>query len=114
MTYAGEREILDADSHVMELSDFLDDHIDPDQRDRLRRRAMEGFAPLLESALAGAAARQSDPAVSGRAEERLLEDKGWLALGAFEPGERSRALDLLGFEGQLVFATFALHSASSG
>jgi uncharacterized protein len=107
MTYAGTLPILDADSHVMELSDFLDDHIDPDQRDRLRRRPMEGFAPLLESAVAGAAARRSDPAVAGRAEERLLEDKGWLALGAFEPDERSRALDLLGFEGQLVFATFA-------
>ena len=107
MTYAGPLPILDADSHVMELSDFLDDHIDPDQRDRLRRRAMEGFAPLLEGALAGAAARRSDPAVAGRAEERLLDDKGWLALGAFDPGERSRALDLLGFEGQLVFATFA-------
>jgi len=107
MTYAGPLPILDADSHVMELSDFLDDHIDPDQRDRLRRRAMEAFAPLLESAQAGAAARRSDPAVAGRAEERLLEDKGWLALGAFDPGERSRALDLLGFEGQLVFATFA-------
>ena len=107
MTYAGTLPILDADSHVMELSDFLDDHIDPDQRDRLRRKAMEGFAPLLEGALAGAAARRSDPAVAGRAEERLLEDKGWFALGAFEPDERSRALDLLGFEGQLVFATFA-------
>ena len=107
MTYAGPLPILDADSHVMELSDFLDDHIDPDQRDRLRRKAMERFAPLLEGALAGAAARRSDPAVAGRAEERLLEDKGWLALGAFDPGERSRALDLLGFEGQLVFATFA-------
>ncbi len=107
MTYAGTMPILDADSHVMELSDFLDAHIDPDQRDRLRRRAMEGFAPLVERAVAGAAARRSDPVVAGRAEERLLEEKGWLALGAFDPGERSRALDLLGFEGQLVFATFA-------
>ena len=30
MTYAGERVILDADSHVMELADFLDGHIDPE------------------------------------------------------------------------------------
>ena len=37
VTYAGPLPILDADSHVMELSDFLDDHIDPDQRDRLHR-----------------------------------------------------------------------------
>jgi uncharacterized protein len=107
MTYAGDRRILDADSHVMELADFLDEHIDPDERDRLRRQAMDAFAPLLERAMAGAAARRSDTAAAAAAEERLLEDKGWLALGAFDPKERSRALDLLGFDGQLVFATFA-------
>ena len=33
--------------------------------------------------------------------------KGWHALGAFDPAERSRALDLLGFDAQLVFSTFA-------
>jgi predicted TIM-barrel fold metal-dependent hydrolase len=33
--------------------------------------------------------------------------KGWGALGAFDPHERSRALDLLGFSSQLVFSTFA-------
>jgi uncharacterized protein len=107
MTYAGDRQILDADSHVMELADFLDEHIDPGQRDRLRRRATDAFAPLVESAMAGAAARRADTAVAAAAEERLLHDKGWLALGAFDPKERSRALDLLGFDGQLVFATFA-------
>jgi predicted TIM-barrel fold metal-dependent hydrolase len=36
-----------------------------------------------------------------------MRDKGWLAMGAFDPVERSRVLDLLGFGGQLVFATFA-------
>ena len=30
MTYAGTRTILDADSHVMELADFLDEFIEPD------------------------------------------------------------------------------------
>ena len=28
-------------------------------------------------------------------------------MGAFDPEERGRVLDLLGFDGQLVFATFA-------
>ena len=107
MTYAGDRQILDADSHVMELADFLDEHIDPAQRNRLRRGAIEAFAPLLENAMAGAAARRSDSTAAAAAEERLLQDKGWLALGAFDPDERSRVLDLLGFDGQLVFATFA-------
>jgi predicted TIM-barrel fold metal-dependent hydrolase len=45
--------------------------------------------------------------VAALAEERLLDDKGWMAMGGFDPSERSRALDLLGFDGQLVFATFA-------
>ena len=34
-------------------------------------------------------------------------DKGWMAMGGFDPAERSRVLDLLGFHAQLVFATFA-------
>ena len=41
------------------------------------------------------------------AEARLLTDKGWQAMGAFDPAERSEVLDLFGFAGQLVFATFA-------
>jgi uncharacterized protein len=107
MTYAAHRTILDADSHVMELGDFLDDFIDPDQRDRLKRAGMEALEPVFERALARAGARRSEPAEATRAEERLLRDKGWDAMGAFDPEERSRALDLLGFRSQLVFATFA-------
>ena len=107
MAYAGQRTILDADSHVMELADFLDGFIDPAQRDRLRRKGMEALRPVLEGATARAADRRADPTKAAEAEERLLLDKGWQAMGAFDPAERSRVLDLLGFEGQLVFATFA-------
>src|SRR5262249_8541984 len=107
MTYAGDRVILDADSHVMELADFLDPHIYPAQRDRLRRRAIDAFAPPRGGGMAGAAARRADTSAAAAAEDRLMRDKGWLAMGAFDPVERSRVLDLLGFDGQLVFATFA-------
>jgi uncharacterized protein len=107
MTYAGARAILDADSHVMELPDFLDPYLDEPQRARLRRRAMDSFAPVLAEAQSRAAARSTDAAKQQIAEERLLTDKGWFALGGFDPSERTRALDLLGFEAQLVFATFA-------
>jgi predicted TIM-barrel fold metal-dependent hydrolase len=91
----------------MELADFLDGFIDPAQRDRLRRKGMDALKPVLEGATARAADRRSDPTRAAEAEERLLLDKGWQAMGAFDPAERSRVLDLLGFEGQLVFATFA-------
>src|SRR5215213_2808106 len=107
MTYAGDRTILDADSHVMELADFLDEHIEPQARDRLRRQGMEALRPVLDTAVARAGERRSDPAVAAMAEERLLQDKGWMAMGGFDPVERSRVIDLLGFDGQLVFATFA-------
>jgi predicted TIM-barrel fold metal-dependent hydrolase len=107
MTYAAGRRILDADSHVMELADFLDEFIDPEQRDRLRRRGMEALKPVLDRAVAASDARKGDASKAAEAEERLMVDKGWSAMGAFDPLERSRVLDLLGFDGQLVFATFA-------
>ena len=107
MTYAQGRRILDADSHVMELADFLDPFIDASQRERLRRKGMEALKPVLDSATRKVDARRADPAKAAEAEARLLQDKGWAAVGAFDRAERSRALDLFGFEGQLVFATFA-------
>ena len=35
MTYATGRTFADADSHIMELPDFLIDHADPQIRDRM-------------------------------------------------------------------------------
>jgi predicted TIM-barrel fold metal-dependent hydrolase len=107
MSYSGDRTILDADSHVLELPDFLDPHIEPAQRPRLRHERLLALAPTLDSALARFNERRSEPDRARDAEARLLDDKGWFALGAFDPAERSRALDLLGFERQLVFATFS-------
>jgi predicted TIM-barrel fold metal-dependent hydrolase len=107
MTYAQGRRTLDADSHLMELPDFLDPFIEASLRDRLRRRGMDAVAPLVERATDAAARRRTDAAVRTEAEERLLVDKGWAAMGAFDPTERSHVVDLLGFDGQLVFATFA-------
>jgi predicted TIM-barrel fold metal-dependent hydrolase len=106
-TYAKGRRILDADSHLMELPGFLDAFIDEDKRERLRGRSMGTVAPLLDRATAAAKDRTADAAVRAEAEGRLLRDKGWNAMGAFDPAERSRVLDLLGFDAQLVFATFA-------
>jgi predicted TIM-barrel fold metal-dependent hydrolase len=107
MTYAGSREILDADSHVMELAGFLDEFIDPALRQRLRREGIEALGSVLDDAVTRSDARRADPAAAAAAEERLLRDKGWTAMGAFDPSERRRVLDLFGFGGQLVFATFA-------
>jgi predicted TIM-barrel fold metal-dependent hydrolase len=107
MSYSRGRAILDADSHVMELGDFLDEFIAPEIRDQLRRRGVDALRPVLQEAQRRAERRGADVAVAAEAEQRLMLDKGWMAMGGFDPTERSRVLDLLGFEGQLVFATFA-------
>ena len=107
MSYAGGRPTLDADSHLMELPGFLDPFIEESMRPRLLTKALDRVAPALDAAAEAAARRGSDPAEREAAEQRLLLDKGWSAMGAFDPAERSHVVDLLGVDGQLVFATFA-------
>jgi uncharacterized protein len=107
MTYARGRPMLDADSHLMELPGFLDPFIEDTMRDRLRGRSMARLAPVLDAATAAADRRRADAGARAEAQDRLLRDKGWHAMGAFDPAERSHVVDLLGFDGQLVFATFA-------
>jgi predicted TIM-barrel fold metal-dependent hydrolase len=107
MTYAGERAVLDADSHVMETPDFLDRYLDPGLKDRLRRDAFAGFQPLIDSAAQHRRAA-TEPGAPARAATRPYpEERGWSAFGASDPAERSSLLDELGFQAQLVFSTFA-------
>jgi predicted TIM-barrel fold metal-dependent hydrolase len=107
MVYAQGRTYYDADSHLMELHDWLVQYADPDVRERLRPLYLGGAGALAEEAVRGAEARRDDPDAAAALEDNVMRAKGWGALGAFDPGERSRALDLLGFESQLVFSTFA-------
>jgi uncharacterized protein len=106
-TYAQGRIVYDADSHIMELPDWLPAYADPDVRDRIRPLHLGGAGTHAEDAVARAAARKHDEAAAIALEGELMTKKGWHALGAFDPAERSRALDLLGFDSQLVFSTFA-------
>jgi len=106
MPYAG-RVTYDADSHLMELGDWLAGYADPGVRERLRPLALGGAGRLAADAVRAAEARRGDVAKARALEGELLTAKGWHALGAFDPAERSRALDLLGFDAQLVFSTFA-------
>jgi predicted TIM-barrel fold metal-dependent hydrolase len=100
--------VFDADSHVMELPDWLPQHADPATRERLRPLALGAAGALAEAAVAEAERRAAEAhVVAGMDPPTLLQDKGWAALGAFDPGERSEVLDVLGFSAQLVFPTFA-------
>jgi predicted TIM-barrel fold metal-dependent hydrolase len=107
MPYAQGRTYYDADSHLMELSDWLAQYADPSVRDRIRPLQLGGAGRLADDAVRAAEARRGDPESARALEANVMGPKGWSALGAFDPAERSRALDLLGFESQLVFSTFA-------
>ncbi|MCU1504937.1 MAG: hypothetical protein JWM12_4291 [Ilumatobacteraceae bacterium] len=111
MAYATGRTYHDADSHIMELPDFLIDHADPETRDRMPKIPVPSVG-LVANLLDDAADRggHSADAVAelvGMGDRLIAGPKGYLALGAFNRDERSQALDLLGFQQQLVFATFS-------
>ena len=107
MVYAEGRTFYDADSHLMELSDWLVQYADPGVRDRIRPLALGGAGALAAEAVRAAEERRADPLAAAALENDVMGPKGWGALGAFDAAERSRVLDLLGFDSQLVFSTFA-------
>jgi predicted TIM-barrel fold metal-dependent hydrolase len=110
MSYAQGRVFNDADSHIMELPDFLKAHADPDMRERLPQIRVD--APRLQQGIADAVQRRAQPPervaeLIALGDQLIAGPKGYQALGAFNAHERSQALDLLGFARQLVFATFS-------
>jgi len=108
MPYAEGRIYYDADSHLMETRDWLVSYADPEMRERLAPLDLGTAGRLADRAVAHAADRRLNAESVAQLEANLMTTKGWEALGAFDPAERSRALDLLGFERQLVFTTFAM------
>ena len=108
MSYAGERWIMDADSHLMELPDFLTAHAD---------RADIGLMPRLGEISVGQFNPGGHAGRPGHSPERVAElvqlgdqitrgPKWHEALGSFSGAERSTALDLLGFQRQVIFSSF--------
>jgi predicted TIM-barrel fold metal-dependent hydrolase len=108
MTYAGERVIFDADSHLMELPDFLTAHADPGARELMPAMgslATGQFNPAAHVGKAGHDAETVARLVS--LGDQLTHGPKWHdALGSFSGAERGRALDLLGFRRQVVFSSF--------
>jgi uncharacterized protein len=103
----------DADSHLMEMPDFLTAFADPAIREHL-----PAILPTSEHATVGGL----PPAgVTAHPPERVAElkklgdriltgPKWYAALGAFNCAERGLVLDLLGIRRQMVFSSFAAAS----
>ena len=110
MPYGKDRIYYDSDSHIMETADWLTRYEKPEHEGLIKPLSTEKGGKGVMKAIELANQRRADP----EATKKLLEQplisgpKGWAAYGASCPDERSTALDLLGFQRQLVFPTFAM------
>lgn len=103
--------LCDADSHIMELPDFLRQHADPDLRDALPRIGMDTGRrreTVGEAIARGHHSAETVAALTARGGDLLAGPKDYHALGAFSGDERRLALDLLGLRRQIVFPSFAV------
>ncbi len=115
MTYAAHRRIIDVDSHLIELDDFLHNAARPEHESLVPSMHDQKGLPVVQAGLDRGrelfARRHGDPETMAKFEASLMDNtkSGWNRLGAFDPKERSHALDLLGFEMQWVLPTFSFH-----
>jgi hypothetical protein len=114
MTYAGDRILYDADTHIMELPDFLRKFADPDIREELPLVSYGRSIVTDEEVdvIMANGARHSDEhknSLIALGDRMITEVKEIQALGSFDKHDRVIANDMLGFIKQLVFATHSLH-----
>ena len=122
MAYASaDRAYYDADSHIMELPDFLKAYADPALRDDIPNVSYSASVVTDDEVglIMSQGGRHSEEHVAAQLAmgDALIENsKEIQALGAFNGPDRSAAMDLLGFKKQLVFAThsvaFPFHPSS--
>ncbi len=99
--------IFDADSHLMETPEWLYDFADTGVRERLRPLGLADGGAGAAEMMAGLPALWASHREATIGPEVLSGPKGWMAPGALDTDVRSRVLDALGIEAQLVFPTFA-------
>src|SRR5271165_5479746 len=99
MTYApGHRPFYDADSHIMELPDFLKKYADPGLREDIPEVSYSASIVTDEEVaeIMDRGGRHSDEHLAelrGLGDKLIESSKEIQALGAFDGAERSQALD---------------------
>ncbi|MCF6328736.1 MAG: amidohydrolase family protein [Henriciella sp.] len=114
MVYApSNRAFYDADSHIMELPNFLKAYADPKIRDEIPEVSYSASLVTDEEV---AIIMQQGGRHSAEHVQKMIDlgdtlintSKEIQALGAFNSSDRSTAMDMLGFKKQLVFATHSV------
>jgi predicted TIM-barrel fold metal-dependent hydrolase len=114
MTYApADRPVYDADSHIMELPDFLRDYADPAIREQIPQVSYAASLVTDDEvdAIVANGKRHAPEHIEAQValgDQLIAQSKEIQALGAFDRDDRSVALDMLGFSKQLVFATHSV------
>jgi hypothetical protein len=91
MNYAKHRRIIDADSHLIELADFLNLDALPEYRDKIpsifEQKTLAVERENLSSGREMFTERQNSPETMAECEATLLDNtrRGWTRLGAFDP-----------------------------
>lgn len=100
--------VFDADSHVMEVEEWLPAYADPAVRDRLGSLGLAKAGARAAELMASLPQLWERQRTADVGPEVLSGPKGWLAPGALDATVRGRVLDALGIAAQLVFPTFSL------
>ncbi|MGK0224464.1 MAG: putative TIM-barrel fold metal-dependent hydrolase [Limisphaerales bacterium] len=114
MAYAPlDRPFYDADSHIMELPDFITSYADPSIRDEIPEVSYSASIVSDDEVkvIMDQGGRHSDEHIAAQlafGDDLIAESKEIQALGAFTSADRTQAMDLLGFKKQLVFATHSV------
>ena len=103
MSYVNDRRVVDADSHLMEWPTFLTEHAPANIRNDLPQIGGGSSGLQVKSLERTAEARESLLALG---DDLIRKGPKWYeALGAIDPNERTMALDMLGFEHQVVYSS---------
>jgi len=108
-TYAAGRRIVDIDAHILEPKGWLRSYASAAVQDQIPELG-EGdanFNQLLDDSYRDYLRRIDDENLQKEIDRDFMTipRKGWMSLGGWDVEERRRALDLLGFDCQLVFPT---------
>lgn len=106
MPYVADRVVHDADSHIMETTEFLSQFGTQRVANHLKEFTPRYFASRDSERVRTSLAKRNDPAFRDSDVTEIMLRKNWDAPGAITKEDRPRALDLLGFKSQLIFNTY--------